>query len=113
MDMPMLDMKQVRSRACVQRGMAHIPSAVRSMDSPEETGSVSKANGCSSGFKMGAVLPSSRWGSIQLKRMPPNSEPPMYPAERPAKMYEILLMFLWTFKARSSNVGPITAILIP
>lgn len=50
---------------------------------------------------------------MQSKRAPPKRDPPMYPAERPTKMYEMLLMFFFTFTAKSSNVGPRTEILIP
>lgn len=34
-DMPMQDMSPVRSRACLQKGMAHIPNAVTSIENPE------------------------------------------------------------------------------
>lgn len=34
MDTPMLNMKVVRSAACLQNGIAYIPNAVRSMENP-------------------------------------------------------------------------------
>lgn len=34
MDIPMLDMNAVRSRACLQKGIAHIPNAVMSIEKP-------------------------------------------------------------------------------
>lgn len=34
MDTPMLDMKAVRSAACLQNGIAYIPNAVRIMENP-------------------------------------------------------------------------------
>ena len=36
-EIPMLDMRQVRTTAILQKGMAHMPAAVTSRESPEET----------------------------------------------------------------------------
>lgn len=36
-EIPMLDMNPVRSRACLQKGMTHIPNAVSSIEQPEKT----------------------------------------------------------------------------
>lgn len=36
-EIPMLDMNAVRSTACLQKGMAHIPNAVSSIEQPGKT----------------------------------------------------------------------------
>lgn len=47
------------------------------------------------------------------KRTPPIIEPPKYPEARPTKMKDRLLMFRFTFLAKSGKVGPSIATLSP